>query len=70
MENEKTEEVEYQMTEWLRKKGACGPTGYPHSYLNIQWCRAEVERLRGKGIQAYMRENEKGEIAEFRKEKR
>ena len=47
-ENEKTEEAEYQMTEWLKRKGACGPTGYPHSYLNIQWCRAEVERLRSE----------------------
>ena len=44
----------YQVTEWMPRRGACGPTGYPNTRLNINWCEAEVERLAEKGIKAWV----------------
>lgn len=70
MESGTIEERPGQVTEWMRRDGACGPTGYPNCRLNIMWCTAEVERLRAKGVRAVIRENDKGEIAVFREDER
>ena len=55
-----------RVTEWLRPAGACGPTCYPNCRSNIQWCRAEVERLAGKGIRAKVVQNDDGQVAVFK----
>ena len=68
MEIEKIDEEPGRMTEWLSRKGACGPTGYPNCRLNVNWCQAEVERLKAKGVNAKIVENDKGKIAIFRVE--
>ena len=53
------------MTEWMPRRGACGPTGFHDTRLNIDWCEAEVERLAKKGIKAWTETNAENEIAVF-----
>lgn len=59
------QEKYYQVTEWLRRHSACGPSCHQNARLNINWCEAEVKRLAKKGIKAWIETSEDDKVAVF-----
>ena len=48
----RSELKQLMVTEWLVRDGKCGPTSFEGVTTNLGWCKAEVDRLRKKGIVA------------------